>query len=189
MRYEDRFDSLIEYHAEKEFPECDRLLIKRQMLQESAAHVMAESRAGAKGLMQLMPATARELAVPDGEIFNAEFNLAAGINYLRIQYTHFPEIPEHAEKLKFSLASYNGGRGYVNRALELAYQEEHGEPMPPNHRGGLPGKWQTWEFAKPFLKSPRCTVGGRTPDWRQMTEYVERIWREYEIAASLRSSQ
>lgn len=177
--YRNRFDSLIKFLAESTFPECDWRLIKAQMLQESGANPHAVSPVGARGLLQLMPATAQELGLKDGEVFDIEQNLMAGIRYLRIQYTHFPEIPSHDEKLKFSLAAYNGGRGYVNKAMELAYEAQVGAEMPRGHKGALPGKWQTWDFTKDYLKSPDCLVNGRRPDWKQMTDYVEKIWANY----------
>lgn len=178
MKFEDRFDSLIQFHAERLFPECDWRLIKAQVAQESAFKPKAESPVGAKGLLQIMPLTDLEID-GDQDGFEIEGNLDNGIRYLRIQYTHFPEVPDHNEKIKFALASYNGGRGYVNKALALAYQVEHGVPMPQGGKGAHPGKWQTWNFAKELLKYPQCAVNGKTPDWKQMTEYVERIWSRY----------
>lgn len=180
IAYKDRFDSLIKFLVHDIFPECDWRLIKAQMLQESAANPRAVSPVGAVGLMQLMPATARSLGLEGVQISDIEENLMAGIKYLRIQYTHFPEVnPFHDEKLKFSLASYNGGRGYVNKALELSYEARIGQPMPPGHKGAISGKWQFWNSTKAFLQSPACVVNGRTPDWRQMTDYVDRIWSHY----------
>lgn len=177
MKYIDRFDSLIQYHVNKIFPECDWKLIKAQMIRESGADPDAVSPVGAKGLLQLMPDTARDLGLTVS--FNIESNLKAGIRYLRTQYAHFPEIPGHEEKLKFALASYNGGRGYVNKALGLAYQFEFNEPMPKGHKGAKYGRWQRWEYSKEKLKSSLCIVNGKRPDWKQMIEYVERIWTGY----------
>ncbi len=54
------------------------------------------------------------------ELYIPEKNLRAGIAYLYRQYYRFPEIPDPVERVKFALASYNGGRGYINAALSLA---------------------------------------------------------------------
>lgn len=179
VKYQDRFDSLIQYLVDKLFPQCDWRLIKAQVAQESGFKPDAQSPVGAKGLLQLMPGTDIEI---DGDIdgFEIEGNLENGICYLRTQYSHFPEIPDHNEKLKFALASYNGGRGYVNRALKLAYEFEHGVPMPRGHKEVLPGKWQRWEFTKEKLKASDCIVRGRRPDHKQMIDYVARIWAGYQ---------
>ncbi len=177
--YINRFDSLIQFITIAIFPACDWRLIKAQMLQESGAEARAVSPVGAKGLLQLMPATAHELGFDVMELFDPEQNLQAGVKYLRIQYSHMPEIRTHDERIKFSLGAYNGGRGYINKALELAYESDIGADMPPGHRGAFHGKWQTWDYTKAFLASPLCEVNGRRPDWKQMVQYVEKIWTRY----------
>jgi len=153
MLYEDRFDSLIGYHTERIFPACDWRLIKAQVGQESAFNPRAKSGCGAQGLLQLMPQT--DLSI-DNKIdgFDIEGNLDNGIRYLSEQYSKFTEVAEHNEKIKFALASYNGGRGYVNKAIELAYASEMKMPMPLGHKGARPGQWQSWDFTKEMLKSP-----------------------------------
>lgn len=178
--YINRFDRLILFIITSIFPLCDWRLVKSQMLQESAANAHAVSPVGARGLLQLMPGTASELGLKADDVFDIELNLDAGVRYLRIQYQHFPEIPSHNEKLRFALAAYNGGRGYVNRAMELSYEDEGKAEMPPGHKGATPGDWQTWDFTKDYLKSPDCLVNGRRPDWRQMIDYVEKIWAGYQ---------
>lgn len=181
MKNDDRYDGLIRGIANKQFPECDWLLIKAQVAQESSFDPNAKSPCGALGLLQLMPATARQVfELSESDLLVPEQNLDAGIEYLRIQFMHFFEIPDRAERLKFALASYNAGRGYVNKALELAYLSETGTPMPAGHKGAAPGKWQTWNFTKTFFKHPDCVVAGKHPDWKQVTEYVDKIWPRYE---------
>jgi membrane-bound lytic murein transglycosylase MltF len=172
-RFEDRLDSLIHYHAARLWPEADWRLIKAQAIQESGTRFPARSSCGALGLMQLMPATFAEL-LPQGDIHDPDDNLAAGILYLRRQFERFPEIPEEAERLRFALAAYNGGRGYVNRALELARQSEGID------EAATPGRWQTWETARTYLAVEGCTAGGKRPDYRQMWDYVARIVSRWE---------
>ena len=58
----------------------DPAFVAAVMQVESNFDVCAVSRAGARGLMQLMPATARELGVRD--IFDPEQNIKAGVRYL-----------------------------------------------------------------------------------------------------------
>jgi membrane-bound lytic murein transglycosylase MltF len=173
MHYHNRWDSLIRYWTSKLWPKQHWRLIKAQVLQESAMDPKAQSPAGAMGLLQLMPQTARELGCTDP--LDPEQNLSAGITYLSEQYRRFPEIPDETERVWFALASYNGGRGYVNQAIALAYEAEHGVKIPAGHIGGRPGRWTTWDFTGPFLADERCQVNGRRPDHRQMLEYVERI--------------
>jgi Transglycosylase SLT domain len=74
---------------------------------ESAGQARAVSRAGARGLMQLMPATAKDLGVRDS--FAAQQNIAAGTTYLDalLMYYH--------EDMVLALAAYNAGPAAVDR--------------------------------------------------------------------------
>jgi len=87
--------------------------------------------------------------------------------------------------LKFALAAYNGGRGYVNKAMELAYESNIGAVMPKGHKGAFHGEWQTWDFTSEFLKSSSCLVNARRPDWKQMLDYVFLIWASYQKEVEL----
>lgn len=111
MNAADRWDSLIQYWAEKAWPGVDWLLIKCQIRRESAFNPKIVSSCGAVGLMQIMPATGQYLGVSRDKLFDPESNLKTGIAYLKQQYERFPEIPDQQERLQFALASYNGGRG------------------------------------------------------------------------------
>ena len=166
MNAADRWDSLIQYWTEKNWPDADWRLIKCQIRQESAFNPKAVSPCGAIGLMQIMPATGQYLGVSREKLFNPETNLKAGIAYLKQQYDHFPEIPDPQERLTFAFASYNGGRGYINRAIALARKEA--------------AQWQTWDRAKRYLESDDCSVSGKHPDHRQIISYVDRIWADYQ---------
>ena len=75
---------------------------------ESGFNSMAVSPKGAKGLMQLMPATARRFGVKD--VFAVEENLNGGAAYLRWLLTQFDN------DLRLALAAYNAGEGAVARA-------------------------------------------------------------------------
>lgn len=82
-------------------------LIRSVVVTESAFQVDAESHAGAQGLMQLMPETARELGVEDS--FDPQQNLLAGSRYLKQLLDKYDGDLDHA------LAAYNWGQGNVDR--------------------------------------------------------------------------
>ena len=76
-------------------------LVRAIMRVESCFDARAVSRVGARGLMQLMPATAAELGVIDS--FDADQNIAGGVRYLRQLLQRFKHNTRHA------IAAYNAG--------------------------------------------------------------------------------
>ncbi|MCZ7651088.1 MAG: lytic transglycosylase domain-containing protein [Thermoanaerobaculia bacterium] len=76
---------------------------------ESAFDARAVSHKGARGLMQLMPATALRFGVAPGELFEPERNLEVGARYLRWL------IDRYEGALHLALAAYNAGEGAVDR--------------------------------------------------------------------------
>ncbi len=87
--------------------EMDPALIRAVMQTESAFHPYAVSRAGAEGLMQLMPELADEMGVTDS--FDPRENIMGGARYLKRLLDH------HKGNLDLALASYNAGPGNVER--------------------------------------------------------------------------
>ncbi|HWN43783.1 MAG TPA: lytic transglycosylase domain-containing protein [Thermoanaerobaculia bacterium] len=77
--------------------------------QESAGKVRAVSHKGARGLMQLMPATAQRFGVRKEQLFEPQHNLEAGVRYLSWLMDQFPN------DLAKILAAYNAGEGAVAR--------------------------------------------------------------------------
>jgi soluble lytic murein transglycosylase-like protein len=82
-------------------------LVQSVVQVESGYNPKALSNKGAQGLMQLMPATARELGVDDA--FDPGQNLRGGTLYLRRQLDRF------GGDLTLALAAYNAGPGAVER--------------------------------------------------------------------------
>ena len=94
--------------------EVDRALIYAFIRQESHFNPTARSSAGARGLMQLMPATARYIAgrrLNRSDLYNPEFNLSLGQKYIRYLLDQ-PAIDGDLFRL---LAAYNGGIGNLRR--------------------------------------------------------------------------
>lgn len=179
MEYKDtQYDPLFMKYAR--FYRLPWRLVKSQCWQESRFNPNAVSRVGAKGLMQLMPETAIELGGEGKNLFDPELSVNLGCKYDKIQYDHFPEISKVEEKLKFMLASYNGGRGYINKALSLARKEELGNESLEKASFGM---WQSWIFTGRFINDPLCMVGGRKPDSYQILDYVDKIWYVFMLYA------
>jgi hypothetical protein len=85
----------------------DVRLVRAVIQVESGYNRRARSNKGAMGLMQLMPATASELAVQDP--YDADQNLRGGTAYLRRLMDSFPG------SIEMALAAYNAGPGAVER--------------------------------------------------------------------------
>jgi soluble lytic murein transglycosylase-like protein len=98
------YDRLIVRSA-REF-DLEPALVKAVIAAESNFSRVAVSRAGAQGLMQLMPATARDLGVTDP--FHAVQNVSGGSRYLR-------EMLDRYGDLQRALAAYNAGPEAVDR--------------------------------------------------------------------------
>lgn len=93
--------------------------------QESRFNPNAKSWAGAVGIMQLMPNTAKRFGVDSTGIVNPEQNIKAAVKYLDNVDGAFKYIEDEDERTKFVLASYNAGVGHVRDAMALA--EKHGK--------------------------------------------------------------
>jgi membrane-bound lytic murein transglycosylase MltF len=105
-------------------------MLMAQAYQESHLKEKARSPVGARGIMQLMPATAREMNV--GSIYNTDANIHAGIKYhkkLQEQYFNDDNIAKEDRSL-FIFAGYNAGPNRINRFRKIA-----------KARGLNPNKW------------------------------------------------
>jgi membrane-bound lytic murein transglycosylase MltF len=93
----------------------DYLLMMAQGYQESRLDQGAKSHVGAIGIMQVMPATGKELNV--GDITKTDANIQAGVKYMRFMIDeHFASEPmDDVNKLLFAFASYNAGPGRIDR--------------------------------------------------------------------------
>ncbi len=112
-----RYDELIKKGAEK--LGWDWRLLAAVIYQESKFISNDESWAGARGLMQLMPETAKRFGATNPD--DPRQSIKAGVNYLRHLDKYWAKnITDPDERLKFVLASYNAGLSHIIDARELA---------------------------------------------------------------------
>ena len=100
--------------------DMDTLLMAAQGYQESRLNQSAKSQVGAVGIMQVMPATGKELAV--GDIHQIEPNIHAGVKYVRFMLDKYygDEPMDVLNKGLFTFASYNAGPGRIAQLRKIA---------------------------------------------------------------------
>jgi membrane-bound lytic murein transglycosylase MltF len=108
----------------------DHLMLAAQGYQESRLNQSARSRAGAIGIMQLMPRTAKELGV--GDINKAEPNVHGGTKYMRMLFDRYFKEAKFDEQNRtlFAFASYNAGPSRIAKIRTEA-----------KNQGLNPNKW------------------------------------------------
>jgi membrane-bound lytic murein transglycosylase MltF len=98
----------------------DPLMLAAQGYQESALRQDAKSHVGAIGVMQIMPATGKDLGV--GDIHQIEPNIHGGAKYMdQLMTKYFPDAKfDEQNRTLFAFASYNCGPGNVSKLRKEA---------------------------------------------------------------------
>jgi len=155
----DRYDDTFRKYAQRFFgPGYDWRIFKAQAMAESNLNMNAKSWVGARGLMQLMPSTFKEVRTKNPEIVSIdkpEWNIAAGIYYDRQLWKQWTNQQGNQGSEPFMLASYNAGRGTLLRAQDVA----------------------RLRVLDPVVWASIQTVAPEVPRWRheETLTYVERI--------------
>lgn len=155
----DRYDDTFRKYAQRFFgPGYDWRIFKAQAMAESNIDMNAKSWVGARGIMQLMPSTFKEIRSRNPEIVSIdkpEWNIAAGIYYNRQLWKQWIDQPVGEDGESFMLASYNAGRGTLLRAQGLA----------------------RLRVLDPALWASIVSIAPEVPRWRheETLTYVERI--------------
>jgi membrane-bound lytic murein transglycosylase F len=122
------YDTLIKIGAQE--LGWDWRLLASLVYQESHFLPAGESWAGAKGLMQLMPGTAKHFGASNPD--DPKQSIRAGVRFLKYLDNYWSKkVIDPDERLKFVLASYNAGLSHIIDARKLA--EKHGKD---------PTKWE-----------------------------------------------
>ncbi len=118
------------FHQYGDRYDMDYLLMMAQGYQESQLNQDAKSAVGAIGVMQVMPATGKDMGV--GDITRMEPNIHAGVKYMRFMMDQFyaKEPMDRLNKGLMTFASYNAGPGRVQQLRGLTAK-----------RGLDPNKW------------------------------------------------
>ena len=156
-----------------------RLLVS-QAYQESRLDPRARSPYGAEGLMQLMPATARELGVKDP--FDPADSIAGAARYMgKLMKRYEDDDVALKDQVRFALAAYNIGPGHIRDARALAKKQ-----------GWNPNRWfgnvekALLLLAKPryYRKAPLGYCRGS-----EAVRYVSEIQSRYDAYVQLTSAR
>lgn len=125
LRYPVAYDHIVRSHARNY--RLDSALLAAVIYQESKFRPDARSESGAIGLMQLLPETARGIALRTGgsefrvqDLYDPELNVRYGSWYLRHLLDRYGSVEQ-------ALAAYNGGPGNVDRGVRFAETEAYVE--------------------------------------------------------------
>jgi membrane-bound lytic murein transglycosylase F len=131
-----KYDDLVKTTLDSSKLGWDWRLLMAQMWQESKFEPQAQSWAGAQGLMQIMPGTARKYV--NGSVFDPKDNIEGAIDYLEFLNDYWSDkIKDPKQRRRFILASYNVGFGHLEDARRLT--EKYG------------GNKNTWEDVSKWL--------------------------------------
>ncbi|WP_447969831.1 transporter substrate-binding domain-containing protein [Nitrospira sp. M1] len=162
------YDELVKQYAEQYG--FDWRLIVAQMYQESRFNPDARSWAGAVGLMQVLPRTAKGLGFQD--ICSPKKGIHAGVKYLNWVRNRFEPELSVKDRMWFTLAAYNVGQGHVLDARRVARQQ-----------GLNPNRWfGNVERAIPLLSKRKFSRKARHGYCRcsEPVKYVREIKQRYE---------
>lgn len=168
-----KYDHLFKRYAPA--ARMDWRLMAAQCYQESCFDPHAQSWAGARGLMQIMPGTAELLGLPISSINDPESNVEAAARYMAQLQSKFYDVRDPSQRVLFALASYNGGYHHVRDAMALAAKH-----------GRNPSRWDhVSEFilrlqSPAYYRDPVVKYGYMRGS--ETANYVERIrnrWANY----------
>ena len=153
-----KHDGAFRAWSAKYMPGRDWRLLKAQCWQESRFKDRAISPVGAQGLCQFMPATWKDTENSlkiKGSPFDSQLNIQFAAFYMSRQRVFWSKVPSVIEMEKLATASYNAGRGNINRAWNRC------------------GQAQTWDKVATCLP----LITGKHS--KETIDYVIKIWQFY----------
>lgn len=139
-----------------------------------------ESWAGARGIMQLMPSTAKAVGIKPESISNPDANILGAARLLKkLDAALAPKVPDPEERMRFVIASYNCGLGHIFDAIELA--SKHG--LNPEVWLGNVSEAALMKSRPLYYNDPVVKNGYFRG--RETTEFVERVMSVFEYFKSV----
>lgn len=152
----------------------DWRILAAQAYTESRFDSTAVSWAGARGIMQLMPETAKSYGLSLNKIERIDDNVKAATQVLKKLDSSLSKIVENPEeRQKFVLAAYNSGIGHIYDAIALA--EKYG--MDPQKWDGNVAEAVLMKTQPQYYNDPVCKYGYF--QGTQTFEYVNKVMDFY----------
>lgn len=170
-----RFDHLFREYARH--MKWDWRLFSAMGFTESRYDSTQVSWAGARGIMQLMPATARAMGLSEQRITHNRDNIATAAKIIVSLDDQFrPLVKDPEERKKFIIAAYNSGPAHILDAIALA--KKHG--YDPQKWLGSVEQAMMLKSKPEYYNDPVCRYGYF--NGRQTFDYVHRVLDTYEQA-------
>lgn len=148
------FDSLFKSYAT--MSPYDWTLLAAIAKTESDFNPNDVSWAGARGLMQIMPGTARGYGIDPNSLYDPETSVKAAVKELNVLDSYFRKyVPNKEERMKFVLASYNAGRAHIVDAIKLAEKYDKN----PQEWYGNVEECLKWKTSEKYYNDPVCRYG------------------------------
>ena len=141
---------------------------------ESGFNPNATSWMGARGLMQVMPKTAKSFGAKENELDNPEVSIRVASRILKELEGIMRKRASGANRIKFILASYNAGSGHVTDAIALARKHD----LDPRTWDENVEQAMLWKMDPEYYNDSVCSNGycrGTEP-----VDYVVKVLNRYE---------
>lgn len=170
--YASPYDHYYKQHTESSH--WDWRLLAAQGYAESRFNPTAKSWAGATGVMQIMPKTARDFGLKKSEMTDPSRSIETAVKILQhYENLILPYVEDPIERQKFVIASYNSGPGHVLDAIRLA--KKYG--YDPQVWDDNVEKAMLMKMNKKYYRDPVVRHGYSRG--RETVDYVDRIWSYY----------
>ncbi|MDE6555769.1 MAG: transglycosylase SLT domain-containing protein [Duncaniella sp.] len=166
------YDHLFKKYAEQY--DWDWKLLASQAFVESRFDSTAVSWAGARGMMQIMPRTAKGYGQTPASVTKNDVAIETALKILAdLDKSLATRVPDEKERKKFVIAAYNSGLAHVLDAIALA--NKYG--LNPQKWDGNVAKAILWKSNPRYFKDPVVKFGYSRG--RETYDYVNRVYAYY----------
>lgn len=161
----------------------DWTLIAAIAFTESRFDSTAVSQVGAQGVMQVMPETMRGFGIPDSLHCDNRTNIMTAAQLLQSLEKQFRYIKTPEERIKFQLASYNAGFGYIHDAMRLARKYGYDRY-----------KWDSnvdsflIHLSHPEFYTDTLCRNGQFNGWQETLSFVKKVHRHWHRFQSIQQN-